>query len=55
MERTSEALLDKVFPDLGKVAGVAARAGFSAVVRVKEMDRDVFGTGRIIDEDMAGA
>ena len=33
VERTSEALLAKVFPDLGKVAGEAARAVFSAVVR----------------------
>ena len=33
VERTSEALLAKVFPDLGRVAGEAARAVFSAVVR----------------------
>lgn len=33
VERTSEVLLAKVFPDLGKVAGEAARAVFSAVVR----------------------
>ena len=33
VERTSNALLDKVFPRLGKVAGEAAGAIFSAVVR----------------------
>ena len=32
-ERTSKALLGKVFPSLGKVAGEAAEAIFSAVVR----------------------
>ena len=33
VERTSNALLARVFPDLGKVAGEAASAVFSAVVR----------------------
>ena len=33
VERTSGALLAKVFPGLGKVAGDAAHAVFSAVVR----------------------
>ena len=33
VERTSKALLGKVFPSLGKVAGEAAEAIFSAVVR----------------------
>ena len=33
VERTSKALLGKVFPSLGKVAGEAAAAVFSAVVR----------------------
>lgn len=33
VERTSDALLAKVFPHFGKVAGAAARAVFSAVVR----------------------
>ena len=33
VERTSKALLDNVFPSLGKVPGEAARAVFSAVVR----------------------
>ena len=33
VERTSKALLDKVFPRFGKVAAEAAGAIFSAVVR----------------------
>ena len=33
VERTSKALLENVFPSLGKVPGEAARAVFSAVVR----------------------
>ena len=45
VERTSAALLDKVFPDLGKVAGGAARAVFSAVVR----------TGSALVTDLAAA
>ena len=43
VERTSNALLDKVFPRLGKVAGEAAGAIFSAVVR----------TGRALVTDIA--
>ena len=50
VERTSEALLAKVFPDLGKVAGEAARAVFSAVVRaggalVTDIAATLAGTG----------
>ena len=45
VERTSKALLDKVFPDLGKVAGEAAGAIFSAVVR----------TGSALVTDLAAA
>ena len=33
----------------------AIRSGHRGVVRVKELSRDVFGTGRSIDEDMAHA
>ena len=33
----------------------AIRSGHRGVVRVKELSRDVFGTGRGIDRDMAGA
>ena len=45
---------DRGFDGEGFV-GHAIRSGHRAVVRVKELSRDVFGTGRGIDEDMAGA
>lgn len=45
---------DRGFDSEGFVAH-AIRSGHRAVVRVKETKRDVFGTGRGIDEDMAHA
>ena len=45
---------DRGFDSEGFV-GHAIRSGHRAVVRVKELSRDVFGTGRGIDEDMASA
>ena len=45
---------DRGFDSEGFVAH-AIRSGHRAVVRVKETKRDVFGTGRGIDEDMASA
>ena len=45
---------DRGFDSEGFV-GHAIRSGHRAVVRVKELSRDVFGTGRGIDEDMAHA
>ena len=45
---------DRGFDSEGFV-GHAIRSGHRAVVRAKELSRDVFGTGRGIDEDMAHA
>ena len=45
---------DRGFDGEGFV-GHALRSGHRAVVRAKEMSRDVFGTGRGIDEGMARA
>ena len=41
--------------DSAEFVGHAIRSGHRAVVRVKELSRDVFGTGRSIDGDMADA
>ena len=45
---------DRGFDSKGFV-GHAIRSGHRAAVRAKELSRDVFGTGRSIDEDMARA
>ena len=41
--------------DSERFVGHAIRSGHRAVVRVKDLSRDVFGTGRDLDEDMARA